>query len=269
MKYVLLAPVLLFSSVFVFWPLGELFILSTLRTNFITSQFVGFDNFVRIATDTVFLRSVVNSLVYMVLLVLLTVGGALCIALLVMKEPKRWHDVTRILVYLPMLTAGIIIAQVWRWVFHVDGPINWLLGTSIYWFGQGVTAIPAISIIVALSGIGGTTIVFLSAILGIDSALYDSAMIDGASWRQIKTRIVVPLIAPTVAVMSLIAAIAAPQIFENVYALAPFEYAATMGWRIYVEAFQMGRHGTAAAMSVVLLFMLLGLSWLKVRLQRD
>jgi len=265
MKYLLLLPVLVFCSLFVIWPVGELFFISLQKTNFITSRFVGLANYATVLRNPVFIRSAVNSVWYIILMVSMTVGGALGISLLVMREPKRTQDTTRILLYLPTLSAGIIIAQVWRWIFHVDGPINWLLGTDIQWFSQGVTAIPAISFIVAMSTIGGTLIVILSAILGIDPALYDSAMIDGATWWQIKTRIVVPLIMPTIMVMSLVAAIAAPQIFENVYALAPFEYSATVGWTIYVEAFQMSSHGTASAMSVLLMFAMLGLSALKQR----
>ena len=263
MKYVLLAPVLLFSSVFVFWPLGELFILSTLRTNFITSQFVGLQNYTKALCNPLFVHSVVNSLAYIVLLVTITIGGALGISLLVMREPKAWQDTTRVLLYLPMISAGIIIAQVWRWVFHADGPINWLLRTDIRWFAHGYTAIPAISVIVGMSTIGGVIVVILAAVLGIDETLYDAARVDGASWWQIKTRIVVPLITPTLLVMSLISAIAAPQIFENIYALAPFEHSATVGWAIYVEAFQMSRHGVAAAMSVFLMLAMFGLSWVK------
>jgi len=254
---------------FVFWPLVELFIISMQSTDFITTSFVGLKNYVRIMQDPVFIRSALNSFAYIFFNVLFTVGGAVTISLLAMDLSKKWQDITRILVYIPILSAGIIIAQIWKWIFHVNGPINWLLGADIHWFGQGITAIPAISLIVSMSGVGGTTIVILAAILSINSELYDAAQIDGASWLTIKTRIVLPLIAPTIGVMMLIAAIAAPQIFENIYALAPFEYSATMGWRIYVEAFQMGSHGTAAAISVVLLFMLLGLSWLKTRLQHD
>lgn len=268
MKYVLLAPLMICLALFVVWPIAELFIISLQRTDFIRSEFVGLANYARVIRDPVFLRAALNSLAYMGLMMLFTVGGALSIALLVMGESKRWHDVTRVLVYLPMLSAGLVIAQVWKWIFHIHGPINWLLGTNISWFAQGYTAIPAVSLIVSVSGIGGTCIVILASITSIDHSLYDAAKIDGASWWQIKLRIVLPLIMPTVAITMLMAAIAAPQIFENIYALAPFEHSATVGWRIYVEAFQMSRHGPGAAMSVYLMVVLFGMAWLKTRIER-
>jgi len=262
-KYALLAPTFFFATLFVFWPLGELFVLSMMKTDFIITSFVGLQNYVSILTSAPFLRSVYNSLWYILFVVAMIVGGATAFSLAVMTLSKAWHDVSRVLIYLPMLSAGIVIAQVWRWIFHVDGPVNWLLGTQVNFFAQGFTSIPAISLIVASSGIGGTAIVIMASVLGISKELYDAATIDGASWFQIKLHIVLPLITPTVSVMALVAAIAAPQIFETIYALAPAEHSATVGWHIYREAFQMGRHGTAAAMSVLLLFSMLGLSWAK------
>lgn len=269
MKYLLLAPSLLACGVLAVWPLVELVRVSMLRTDFITSRYVGLANYARVFADPAFIQTATNSLAYMGVMVTITIGGALGVALLAMRERKRLQDLVRVLLYLPVISAGIIIAQVWRWFFHVNGPINWMLGTDINWFGQGVMAIPAIGLIVATSGLGGTLIVILAAILSVDSSLYDAARIDGCSWRQIKFRIVVPCIAPTLAVMTLITVIAAPQVFETIYALAPFEYAATTGWLIYREAFQMSRHGTAAAMSMVLLVAMFTVAMVKQRLARE
>lgn len=265
MKYALILPAALLCTLFTLWPLVELGIISLYRTNFITSRFVGIDNYVSAFRDADFIRSMVNSAGYIVLLVSLTIAGALTITMLCMRESKRWHDVTRVLIYLPTLSAGIIIAQVWRWVFHVNGPVNFALGSRIHWFG-GPQAVFAISLIVAFSTLGAVTVVFLSAVLSIDKDLYDAAMIDGASWPRIKRSIVLPHIMPTVLIMAMVAAIAAPQIFETVYALAPTPYGSTMGFQIYAEAFVYGNHGRAAAMSVVLLVAMFGLAIGKQRL---
>ena len=269
MKYILLAPILVFASMFVFWPLVELFIISMYKTDFISSYFVGLKNYFTIFNNVAFTQSIINSVFYMVLIVAMTTLLSLTITFLVFRETKKWHDITRIVVYLPMLSAGVIISQIWRWIFNVRGPINWILGTDIEWFSQGITAIPAISLVMAFTISGSHVIIFLASILSIPKDLFEAAQIDGASWKQIYLFIILPHILPIVAVMMLVSAIAAPQIFEFIYALAPFEHSSTMAWSIYVEAFQMGRHGTAAAMSVVLLFMLLVLSWLKTRLQHD
>jgi len=268
MKYLLLAPSLVACALFAIWPVGELVVISLYRTNFIVSRFVGFANYARAFGDPVFLRSMLNSLWYAIGMVTLSVGGAVTIALLVMRERKRWHDVIRVLMYLPVVAAGIIISQVWRWIFHSQGPINWILGMHVQWFAQGVTAIPAIVLIVATTGLGGVLIVVLASILGIDTSIYDAAVIDGAPWWMIKLRIVLPMISRTIGVLVLLTVVAAPQVFETIYALAPFEYAATMGWVIYREAFVMSRHGPAAAMSMILLVMMMGVALVRQRVQR-
>lgn len=268
MKYLLVAPSIIACALFAIWPVGELVAISLYKTNFITSRFVGLANYVRVFGDPAFIRSMLNSLWYAIGMVTLSVGGAVTIALLVMRERKSWHDAIRILMYLPVVAAGIIIAQVWRWIFHAQGPINWILGTHVQWFAQGATAIPAIVVIVASTGMGGMLIVVLAAILGIDTSIYDAAVIDGAPWWMIKVRIVLPMISRTIGVLTLLAVVAAPQVFETIYALAPFEYAATMGWVIYREAFVMSRHGPAAAMSMILLVMMMSIALVKQRVQR-
>lgn len=270
MKYVLLAPAVIMVTLFVLWPLGELFHVSMIKTNYITSEWVGFDNYERAFRSQAFLHAAKNSLAYIGILAVITPGVALIVALLVFELPKRWRDASRIVFYIPTLAAGIILAQVWRWIFHVDGPLNWIVGLfgvePVAWMTHGITAIPMISLTVAMSGWGGNLIIILAAILSIDRSLYDAATIDGATTWQIKARIIVPMIAPVVAALVLLAAIAAPQIFETIYALAPYDHTATVGWIIYREAFMMGAHGDAAAMSVLLMFSMIGLAWAKQRL---
>lgn len=272
MKYALLIPAVVFCFLFVLWPLVELTTVSMTKTNYITSEWVGLQNYASIFRNPEFTSAAWNSLAYILILVPATIGPALFVSLFVMDMRKGWIDATRIVWFIPALSAGVIIAQAWRWIFHASGPLNWLVGLvgadPVSWMSRGVTAIPAIALVVSMSGFGGGIIIFLAAILSIDHALYDAAKIDGASSRQVKARIILPMIAPTVAAMALLSAISAPQIFETIYALAPYNHAATLGYRIYLEAFQMGRHGTAAAMSVVLLVAMVGMAWAKQRLAK-
>lgn len=269
MKYALLVPAVLLFAVFVAWPLVELVRLSLTETDFITTQFVGLANYAAAFKDRAFLLSVANSAVYMVLMIAMSTGGALLIVLLVVDARKRWHDAARLVFYVPMLSAGVIIAQVWRWLFHINGPINWLLGTDIAWFARPVTGLPAVAFIVSATAFGGGVIMLLSSALAINPELYDAARIDGATRLQQKLRITVPLIAPMLGVMALLAAVQAPQVFETIYALAPYEHTATMTFHIYRSAFQMSRYGTAAAQALVLMLLTGGLAWAKQKLTPD
>ena len=273
MKYALLAPAVVLCMVFTLWPLVEVVRLSLVRTNFITTQWVGLSNYVQILKDAAFLRSVANSGLYVVLLIGFTVIGAVTIALTALWLPKLWHDAARFVFYIPALSAGIIIAGVWRWIFHLHGPINWLLGLvgipAVSWFAAWWTGIPVVALVVSMTGMGGGVIILLAAILSINRELFDAARIDGATSMQIKFRIVLPMIMPTVWLLILMAAIAAPQIFETIYALAPYDYTATMAFFIYRQAFQMSRYGMASAQAMVLLVLTVGLVWAKQRITRE
>jgi len=273
MKYALIAPALILAALFTLWPLAEIVRLSLTQTNFITTQWVGLANYRAAIADADFRLSILNSGLYIVLLVTMVVGGALVVALTAFPLGKRWHDATRFVFYIPALSAGVIISQVWRWIFHRDGPINWALGLvgagPIAWASHWSTAIPMVSIVVATASMGGTTIIFLASMLAIDQSLFDAATIDGASRTQLKTRIVIPMISPTIGMMMLIAAIAAPQVFETIYAMAPYNYTATMTFHIYRQAFQMSRYGMASAQAAMLLVLLAAMTYVKQRLSKN
>lgn len=268
-KWALLAPALILCAVFLLWPLAEVGRLSLVKTNYITTEWVGLRNYARMFTDEAFLRSLYNSAFYMVLMVLLGPGGALLLTLAVMDLSKRWQGVSRFVFYIPMVGAGMIIAQIWSWAFHINGPVNWLLGQDIWWFGQGFTAIPVICLMVGSVSVGTQMIILLATTSSIDTALFDAAKIDGAGPWQIKWHIVVPAIAPMIAIQVMIAVINGPQVIEFVIALAPYEYSVTTAYNIYFEAFIMGNHGLAAAKAVLLLLVLGTMAWAKTRLTRD
>jgi multiple sugar transport system permease protein len=266
MKYVLLAPIAILLTLLVIWSIGEVVHLSFVETNYITTEYVGLDNWARVFTDRNFLRACLNSVGYVILIPALQTFGALAVSLVALTLPRQWHDAARAVFYIPILSAGIIIAQVWRWLFHANGPINWLLKTDVAWFGTPGIGIVVISIIVAGSTIGGPVIIYLATMVGIPKSIFDAAKIDGASMWQIKLRIVLPIIAPIVFAMVLLAMVSAPQVFETIYALAPYEHTATMTFEVYREAFIFGNHGQAAAEAILLLFALGGMAYAQRRI---
>jgi len=257
---------------FTIWPLAEVVKLSLYKTNFITTKFVGLDNYIYALTDPDFLQSIINSIFYALILVPGQILAALFTALSIYSLNKRWQDISRIILYVPVLSAGIIIAGSWKWIFHIDGPINWLLSIfnieAVNWFAQGITAIPIISFIVIFSSFGSNLIILLAAILSIDKGILEAAMIDGASEHQIKWQIIVPIISPVIVLIGLLSAINAFQIFENIYALAPQTFATTITFKIYQTGFMFSKYGIASAEAVILLIIILVLSLIKKKVEK-
>ena len=269
MKYFLLAPAVVLCILFVIWPMAEVFIMAMFKQHILGNTWVGFANYAALLSDHGFKQSLLNSAYYIALCVPLQVGGALFATMAVSRLSKRWQDMVRFVFYIPCVAAGMVIASVWGWIWHRNGPINWLFGTTINFFGSTAIAIPTVSITTSFVSMGGTVIILLAAILSVDRELYDAAKIDGASNRQIKWRIILPIIMPTVWLMVLLATISAPQIIEYVMVLAPYEHSATAAYNIYSTAFIMGRYGPASAKAVILLFWMVAMAWGKTRLTRN
>jgi ABC-type sugar transport system permease subunit len=78
----------------------------------------------------------------------------------------------------------------------------------------------------------------------------------------------VPMVAPTIAIVALLAAIQGPSLIYNIYALAPQNYAASMAFHIYQTGFMFSKYGTAAAMSVIFLVCMVGVALVKQRVAK-
>lgn len=273
MKYWFLfaLPAMIFFLLFVGWPLLEVFRLSLYETNFITSFYVGLKNYKKLLTNPAFHLALKNSFWYCILITTGQVSVSVFISLLCFNLSKKWQDAVRIILYLPVLSAGIIIAQSWRWIFHYEGLLNWFLSLfdikPISFFQKSLTAIPAISLVIVTAGIGGYIIILLSAMVGIDKDIIQAAKVDGANWFQIKTMIVLPMIKKIIGMIIILSMVNSFQIFETIYSLAPYEYSASLTYNIYREGFQFSNYGLASAQAVILLFITTILMLSKKRLE--
>ncbi len=273
MKYLLLAPTLVFFLLFTLWPIIKVVEMSCYQTNFIVTRFVGLQNYVDLFNNEAFIQSIKNSLLYITILPLLNVIVSVSITFLIADLSKKWQDISKILIYIPVLGGGIILAQVWRWVFAIDGLMNWILSlfhiAPVYWFGNSVTSIVVICVIVVIASFGGYIIMLLAALTSIDKSIYEAAKIDGASDFQIKIKIILPLIKSTIALIYLLSMIASLQIFEYIYALVPQQYAATITYNIYVTGFKNSKWGLASAQAVILMVITFILSYFQRKIGNE
>jgi len=271
--YLFLIPAIIFFTLFTAWPIIKVIQLSFYQTNFITTTYVGLGNFISLFRDDVFIQSLKNSVAYILLLPCVNVVISLSLLFMTSKLSKKWQDASRILLYIPTLSGGIIIAQVWKWIFSINGVANWFVSlfglSSINWFGQGSTAIPVVVFIVSMASFGGYVIILLAAITSIDKGIIESARIDGASEGQIRRKIIIPLLMPTILLIILLSMIASLQIFETIYALVPQSYAFTPTYSIYTLGFKLSKWGLASAQSVILLFITILLSIVKQKVEKN
>ncbi len=267
--YLFLAPALTVYAVGTVVPFIQVFRLSLFRASYITAEWVGLANYAKLLGDSRFWQSVWNSTCFLFFMVPAMTLIPLVAALAVLSLGRRWQTYARTVFYLPAFVSGVILTTVWRWIYHPKtGIANWILSCvglgPVHWLGGRWSAIMSISIIAVLAGMGTTLIVYLAVMMGIPREVYEAARIDGATSGQIKRRIVIPYISPTIALIALLSIIGTLQLWSLPYLLTaggPGWGTMTVMFYIVRVGWMLGRHGYANAVAVVLLILLLLLSY--------
>lgn len=274
MAYFMILPSMIFFLLFSVAPFVLVFNLSFHETNYIVSKYIAFENYVTIFKDKTFLNSIKNSLLYTAIIVPSTAGLALAISFYVYNMPKRYQDWTRFIGFIPTFAAGVIISNVWRWIFRArSGLLNWLLSLveiePVMWLGCQAGGMFAVGTSIIYCGLGLNILLYLAALTAVPTELIDAAKIDGAKWPRIKCQIVLPIIMPTVLFTILLAAIGAMQIWETVFMLTNGNYGTqSIMFNIYETAFRSSRYGMASAKSIVLMLIILALGIAKKRFEK-
>lgn len=258
---VMLAPYLIGTAVLVVVPALLSLVIAFTRYDALGAPvWVGLDNFRALGEDSLFWTAVRNSLVFVLLAVPLRVLGALALALL-LQRPGRGVGLFRMAVFFPTVVPDVAYALIWLWIFNpVYGPLNLALealGLPVSpWLAEGNTALLAIVIMAAFQ-IGEGFVVLLAGLQNVPEEYYQSAALDGARrWQQFRF-ITLPLLAPWLLLLTLRDVILSAQnTFTPAFLMTgggPYYATLFLPLRMYQEAFDSFRFGTAAAMMLLLL----------------
>ena len=159
---------------------------------FTVEDFVGFDNYRRVVTDTAFAQTFLNTWIYV--LWSLVIGLALPFVIaIVMNELIRARKTVRVITYLPAIMPAVAVSMLWYYMYYPDasGLLNMLLakfGREPYvWLQDSRFTILYIIISMTWSGAGGTALYYFAGLQGINRELYEAAMMDGAGFfRRIR-----------------------------------------------------------------------------------
>src|ERR1051326_3582086 len=160
-SYLFIAPTLLFFLLFTLIPVVQAFALSLQNATIVGGTFTGIDNFVQLARDPVFLKSVGNTVMYTVIVVAAQITLALFIAGLLQPLPRKGQAFYRALFYLPLVNSAILVAMVWRWIFNPNpfGLANAVLAVFGFsphpWIGSSDEALAAVILSTVLIIPGG------------------------------------------------------------------------------------------------------------------
>lgn len=256
--FVLPAAFLIF--VFGILPIGWSLLLSFQNNNLLTTPtWVGLENYRQLVHDPVFRDSIHTTLVYTLLFVPLSVGGALGIAMLLHAE-IRFSRFYRTAVFVPVATSTVATGIIFNWLLDPTyGIANFLLGKvglGPYGFFQDPNqALYAIVAMTVWGWIGFDVIIYLAALQGIPEDVLEAARLDGASRWATFRHVIFPLLSPATLFLIVWSTINALQVFDEIYVTTrggPLNATTVIVYYLYSQAFQFFHAGYAAAIAYVL-----------------
>ncbi|MEX2536590.1 MAG: sugar ABC transporter permease [Trueperaceae bacterium] len=271
------APAVLLLAVFLVYPTLNTLYLSFFNAD--STEFVGLANYRYIFTDNSVLISLRNNGLWLVFLTLLTVTFGLLFAILFDKVP--YESTAKALIFLPMAISFVAAGVIWRLMYDYQPPMQPQTGTlngimaafggdPVAWLINRPWNNFAL-IAVAVWVWAGFALVILSAGLkGIPTEILEAARVDGATELQTLTRVTIPMMGSTIAVVATTMVIFALKAFDVVYVMTNGNFGTdVIANRMYKEMFNFTHFGRAGAIAVVLLLAIVPIMLFNIRRFRE
>lgn len=236
-------------------------------------SFVGLRNFVALASDAEFRRSLLNTCAYVLTVVPVTLGLALLIALLI-ESGRSLRAFYRAVHFLPYMATLAAMAIAWEALLHPTiGLVNQVFAAvglpTANWLRDEHVVLPVLAAIGIWQNLGFAMVLFLAGLKSIPRDLYNAADIDGADGALDRLRTVtLPLLGPVSMFVLVITSIKAFSVFDTVQILTqggPGHASDTLMFTLYRESFEYLRTGYGAAVTVVFLAIVVVLTLMQTR----
>ena len=217
---------------------------------------LGWKNYTHLWHDTLFRRSIKNTIEYTVWVVPLQMALGLLLAVVV-NQRIRFRTFFRGAFYFPSLASSAAITAIALYLLNIDGLFNKVFGFHRAWFYDTQTALPSITALNAWTTSGTMMLFYLAALQAIPTDVYEAAAIDGAGpWRQF-WKITFPLLKPGHFFVAVVSIIGAMKVFDQNYIVSrgtggPDYATYSVVLYIYNTAIKDSALGLAAAAGVVL-----------------
>ncbi len=260
---VVVVAVILFPWVFTLWMSLQEWKLGSGRS------FVGLANYQRLLTDDRFHMSILRTLYFTALAVVIPVVLGVAAALAFHRRfPLR--GLMRTVFILPMMATPVAVALVWTMMFHPQlGVLNWILSQfgipPSMWVYDASTVIPTLVMVEVWHWTPLVMLLVLGGLASLPVDPYEAAKIDGATGWQAFRYITLPLLAPFIMVAVIIRTIDALKAFDTIYVITqggPGTASETINIFLYLNAFAYYNMGYASAVVVVFFALIIGLALL-------
>ncbi|TLP79884.1 carbohydrate ABC transporter permease [Nesterenkonia sphaerica] len=258
-----MAPALLLVGGVYLYPIAATLVYSVATIDIGTytiESFVGLDNFTRVISSSAFIPTLLRTLYFGLLVVLITLVPAMFIALL-LNEQFRGRTFVRLVVLLPWAVPPVVGGVLWGQMFQSEfGFINRILGElglpdDTIWLADPALALHSLAIAEAWRWIPFATLFLLAGLQTIPTNTYEAAQVDGAHARQRLWHITIPQLMPTIIPVIIFVFVWAMKTFDIIFVLTrggPGGSTTTMNYWVYEQGFETFQFGTAAAIAWLL-----------------
>ena len=264
--YLLAAPTVLIVLLIILFPITFALISSFFDYTLINksfNNFIGLDNYVNSINDEQLFNSISVTIFFVILVVLFEFLLGFFIALL-LNSIDRFKSVYYFILLLPLLINPIVVGLIWRMFLHPQlGILNYLLSlisiNPINWLGDPKMAFVTIIFVDIWHQVSFMIILLLAGLSAIPKEPYEAARSDGAGILDCFIHITLPYMRPVIIVTILIRLIFAVKTYDLIYIMTkggPGDATDLISYYIYRSAFISLNLGEAAAMSTILLFII-------------
>ena len=269
--YTMVAPVVLGSLAFVVLPLVMVVWYSLHEWNVLanTFTFVGAENYQRMVADPGLADALRATVWFSIGLVVVNIALALLLAVL-LNQRLPGTTTFRTFFFSPVVVSLVAWTIVWSFLLQADGGINGFLSVlgveGPNWLRRPEAAMAAVIIVQVFKNVGLNMILFLAALQGVPEELQEAARLDGAgAWRRFCS-VTLPLISPTVLLVSIITIVGSLEVFAQIDVLTgggPGSSTTVLVYYLYQQAFRFNEFGYASAIAVLLFVIVLVLTLLQ------
>jgi multiple sugar transport system permease protein len=234
-------------------------------------EIVGLDNFTQLLGDPLFRKVTLNTLLYLVLGVPLTMAVALAVAIGV-NRMERLKGFFRVGYYLPVVTSIVAVSVVWKFLYRDNGGLfNTLLGyvgvDGPGWLDSTTLALPSLVVMAVWRNFGTLMVIFLAGLQTIPKEINEASAVDGATgWGRFR-HVTLPMLRPTLLFGAVITGIGYLQFFEEAFVMTkggPLDATRSATFFTF-DQFGYGNFGYAAAASYLLFLAIVLLTFVQFR----
>lgn len=277
--FLFICPVIVMNLIFFCLPFLQSLAMSFFEWPLLGEKtFVGLGNYQTLLADDQFRTSLLFTMKYTLFVTPALFLMAFILALLI---DGKFKGVTlfRTIYFSPVVISMTSCSLIWLWIYNdLYGILNYILqklhiiDEAILWMGSEKTSLPAIVFMITWKMAGFSMLIILAAFQSVDTEVYESAAIDGASKARQFFHITLPIIRPQVGlalIMSVIGSVLAFEQFLIMTKGGPTETTTTLVHYIYNTSFKYYNFGYGSAMTIVLLMIMLALSFAQMRFLKD